>query len=64
MVSVEEKSRHKTVAGVDQGDERKRTADEVSKIFRQHQNRGLAILRDKSRGDLFTAWAVLGIKVA
>jgi hypothetical protein len=52
------------VAGVDQGDERKRTADEVSKIVRQHQNRGLAKLRDKSRGDLFTAWVVLGIKVA
>lgn len=30
----------------------------------QHQNRGLAELRDKSRGNLFTAWAVLGIKVA
>jgi hypothetical protein len=53
-----------TVAGVDQGDERKRTADEVSKIVGQHQNWGLAELRDKSRGNLFTAWAVLGIKVA
>ena len=31
VVSVEEKSRHKTVAGEDQGDERERTADEVSK---------------------------------
>jgi hypothetical protein len=30
----------------------------------QHQNRGLAELRDKSRGNLFTAWAVLGIKAA
>jgi hypothetical protein len=28
----------------------------------QHQNWGLAELRDKSRGNLFTAWAVLGIK--
>ena len=31
VVSVEEKSRHKTVAGADQGDERKQTTDEVSK---------------------------------
>jgi hypothetical protein len=31
VVSVEEKSRHKIVAGVDQGDEYKRTTDEVSK---------------------------------
>jgi len=31
VVSVVEKSRHKTVAGVDQGDERKQTTDEVSK---------------------------------
>jgi hypothetical protein len=38
--------------------------DEVSKYWRQHQNRGLAELRDKSRGNLFTAWAVLGIKAA
>jgi hypothetical protein len=27
----------------------------------QHQNRRLAELRDKFRGDLFTAWTVLGI---
>jgi hypothetical protein len=64
VVSVEEKSWHETVAGVDQGDERERTADEVSKIVGQHQNRWLAELRDKSRGNLFTAWAVLGIKAA
>ena len=31
VVSVEEKSRQKIVAGVDQGDEYKRTTDEVSK---------------------------------
>ena len=30
----------------------------------EHQNRGLAEFRDESRGSLFTAWAVLGIKVA
>ena len=64
MVSVKEKSWLKTVAGRDQGDEYKRTADEVSKIVGQHQNRWLAELRDKFRGNLFTAWAVLGIKAA
>ena len=31
VVSVEEKSRQRIVAGVDQGDEYKRTTDEVSK---------------------------------
>ena len=31
VVSVEEKSRQRIVAGVDQGDEYKRTIDEVSK---------------------------------
>ena len=31
VVSVKEKSRHGIVAGVDQGDERERTTDEVSK---------------------------------
>jgi hypothetical protein len=61
---LKEKSWRKTVAGEDQGDERERTADEVSKIVGQHPNRGLAELRDKSRGSLFTAWAVLGIKAA
>jgi len=56
VVSVEEKSWHRTVAGMDQGDERKQTADEMSKaFFLQHQNWGLAELRDKLRGNLFTA---------
>jgi len=31
VVSVKDKSRHKIAAGMDQGDERKRTTDEVSK---------------------------------
>ena len=39
-------------------------SDEVSKNVTKHQNRRLAELRDKSRGNLFTAWAVLGIKAA
>jgi hypothetical protein len=38
--------------------------DEVSKYERKHQNRRLSELRDKFRGNLFTAWAVLGIKAA
>ena len=33
VVSVKEKSRLKIVAGVDHGDERKRTTDEMSKIM-------------------------------
>jgi hypothetical protein len=32
VVSVKEKSRHKIAAGEVQGDERKRTTDEVSKL--------------------------------
>jgi hypothetical protein len=53
------------VAGEDQGDERNRTADEVSKIvLGQHQNWGQAELQDEPRGSLFIAWAVLGIKAA
>jgi len=31
VVSVKEKARHKTGSGMDHGDERKRTTDEVSK---------------------------------
>jgi len=55
----------KTVSGEDQGDERKRTIDEVSK----YQGCGvktavLAGLQDKLRGNLFTAWAASGIKMA
>jgi len=40
VVSVKEKSRHRIAAGEDHGDERKRTADEVSKIMRWCQNWG------------------------
>ena len=40
VVSVKEKSRLKIVAGVDHGDERKRTTDQVSKIKRWCQNWG------------------------
>jgi len=40
VVSVEEKAWHKTVSGMDQGDERKRTIDEVSKYQGWRQNWG------------------------
>ncbi len=40
VVSVEEKAWQKTVSGMDQGDERKRTIDEVSKNQRWRQNWG------------------------
>jgi len=40
VVSVEEKAWQKTVSGEDQGDERKRTIDEVSKYQRWRQNWG------------------------
>ena len=43
MVSVKEKSRHWTVAGVYQEDERKRTIDEVSKIIRVVSKPGFLI---------------------
>jgi hypothetical protein len=40
VVSVEEKSRQRIVAGTVQGDEYKRTTDEVSKQKRRRQNWG------------------------
>jgi len=40
VVSVKEKARHKTVSGVDQGAERKRTTEEVSKRIRRRRNWG------------------------
>jgi len=54
----------KTVSGEDQGDERKRTTDEVSKYRDDVKTGVLAELRDKSRGDLLTVWAASGIKMA
>jgi len=54
----------KTVSGEDQGDERKRTTDEVSKIFGRRQNWGLSVPRISSWGSLLTARAASGIEVA
>ena len=45
----------KTVSGEDQGDERKRTIDEVSKIKGRRQNWWLTQRQDEFRGNLFTA---------
>jgi len=64
VVSVEGKGPAKTGSGEVQGDERKRTIDEVSKTKGRRRNWGLTLLQDKSRGNLFTAWAASGIKVA
>ena len=55
VVSIKEKSRLRTVAGVNQGAERKRTIDEVSKINGWRQNWRPSQRQDKFRGNLFTA---------
>jgi hypothetical protein len=53
------------MSGEIQGDERKRTTDEVSKTSDGDVKTGrLALLQDKFRGNLFTAWMASGIKVA
>ena len=65
VVSVKEKMWHRTMSGEVQGDERKQTTDEVSKTSSVGVKTGrLSLLQDKSRGNLFTAWAASGIKVA
>ena len=64
VVSVEGKDMAMTMSGAVQGDERKRTTDEVSKRIRRRQNWWLTGYQDKSRRNLFTAWAAFGIKVA
>ena len=63
VVSVKEKALRK-VSGEVQGGERKRTADKVSKTKRRCRNWRPTPLQDKSRGNLLTAWAASGIKVA
>ena len=50
---------------MNQKDECKRTADEVSKFLTVSiKTEILAVFRNKSRGNLLTAWVVLGIKAA
>jgi hypothetical protein len=64
VVSVEGKDMAMTMSGEVQGDERKRTTDEVSKTKGRRRNWGLSLLQEESRGNLLTAWAASGIKVA
>ena len=47
---VKEKSRQKTVAGVDQGDERKRTVDEVSKSVQMASKLGAGRTPGQTQG--------------
>ena len=55
----------KTVSGMDQGDEHKRTIDEVSKYLEMSSKLGiLGGLQDKPRGSLFIVWAASGIEMA
>jgi hypothetical protein len=63
-VSVKEKSRHGIVAGKDQGDERERTAEEVSKCIGRRQNWWRTRRQDEHRGSLLTACVAPGIKAA
>ena len=58
------KRRNLIASGMDKGDERKRTIDEVSKASRCRQNWGLTVLQDKFKGHLFTAWTAAGIEMA
>ena len=52
VVSVDGKGTAKTVSGEVQGDERKRTTDEVSKTSNDDVETGrLTLLQDKSRGE-------------
>jgi len=51
VVSVEGKGTAKTVSGKVQGDERKRTIDEVSKTKGRCRNWRRTPLQDRSRGD-------------
>jgi hypothetical protein len=51
VVEVDGKGMAKTVSGEVQGDERKRTTDEVSKTKGRRQNWRLTLLQDKSRGE-------------
>ncbi len=51
MVSVDGKGTAVTVSGEVQGDERKQTADEVSKTKGRRQNWRCTLLQDKSRGE-------------
>ena len=64
-MSVDGKGMAKTVSGEVQGDERKRTTDEVSKTITDDVETGDFHYSRRSPGEnLFTAWAASGIKAA
>ncbi len=64
-MSVDGKGMAKTVSGEVQGDERKRTTDEVLKTSTDGVKTGVfSLFQDKSRGNLFTAWTASGMRVA
>lgn len=47
----------------DQGDKRKQSTDEVSKVQDNVKTERSSLAQDKSRGNLFTVWMAFGIKV-
>jgi hypothetical protein len=51
VVSVREKSRQRILAGTNQGDERKPTSDEVSKLLRRRQNWGVSEVPGLAQGE-------------
>jgi len=46
------------------GDERKRTADDASKVQAQHRNQGGRLIWEEHGGNLFTGHAVSGVEAA
>jgi hypothetical protein len=59
------KGRAKILSGMRYGDERKRTAGDVSKSMYGDIKNGVApLFHDESKGNLVTAWMVSGIKAA
>jgi hypothetical protein len=63
VVSVQEKAGYSS-SGVAQADERKCTADDVSKASGRRQNRGASFPREQSGRDLLTAQMASGMKAA
>ena len=49
---------------VDERDERKRTADDASKLLRWHRNQGVPLPWDEHSGYLLTGYVVSGVEAA
>ena len=60
VVSVKGKAWHRTMSGKVQGDERKRTTDEVSKTKGWRRNWRLTLIQDKSRRE--TVYCLDGVR--